>query len=259
MPASKVKVLEKALFILSQFLDHEEFSFQDLLRISGYNRTTLYRILQSLVDHTFLQQDPANGNYQVSVNLIRLAGSAIGKLNFLPTCRPYLKKLVKATREYAFIAILEGPNIVVVDLELSNMDVQVNVTLGKIVPAHCTGAGKALLAFLDQRELDDILKEISFEKFTERTLTNKKQLLESLKETREKGYGVSRGEYDPDIIATGAPIFGVQDRVVACIAIAALDSRVNDEATIRNNGKLVRNMATDISKRLGAKVNINPQ
>lgn len=259
MPASKVKVLEKALFMLSKFLDHEEFSFQDLLRISNYNRTTLYRILQSLVSHSFLRQDPASGNYQVSANLIRLAGSAIGRLNFLPTCRPYLKELVKATREYAFVAILEGPNIVIIDLEQSNMDVQVNVALGKIVPAHCTGAGKALLAFLDQRELADILKEISFEKFTERTVTNKKQLLESLKETRKKGYGVSRGEYDPDIIAIGAPIFGVQDRIVACIAIAALDSRVNGEATIRNHGKLVSNMAADISNKLGAGVDINPQ
>ncbi len=259
MPASKVKVLEKALFILSQFLDHEEFSFQDLLRISNYNRTTLYRMLQGLVDYSFLQQNPASGNYQISSNLIRLAGSAIGRSNFLPICRPYLKELVKATREYAFIAILEGPNIVVVALEQSKLDVQVNVALGKIVPAHCTGAGKALLAFLDQRELDDILKEISFEKLTERTVTNKKQLLESLKETREKGYGVSRGEYDPDIVAIGAPIFGVQDRVVACIAIAALDSRVNGEVTIRNHGKLVSNMAADISNKLGAEVNINPQ
>jgi IclR family transcriptional regulator, KDG regulon repressor len=257
MSTSKVKVLEKALFILSQFLDHEEFSFQDLLKISSYNRTTLYRMLQSFVDHSFLRQDPINGNYQVSANLIRLAGSAIGGLNFLPTCRPYLKELVKETGEYAFVAILEGTNIVVVDLEQSKMNVQVNVALGKLVPAHCTGAGKALLAFLDPRELDYVLNEISFEKFTERTVKNKKQLQESLKETREKGYGVSLGEFNQDIVATGAPIFGVNDKVVACIAIAALDSRVDGMTTIHNHAKLLCKMARKISIKLGASENFD--
>ncbi len=259
MAASKVKVLEKALFILSQFLEHEEFLFHDLQRISGYNRTTLYRILQSFVAHSFLQQDLLTKKYKVSANTIRLAGAAIDNMKFLPVCRPYLKKLVKATRETSFVAILEGTNIVVVDLEHSNMDAQVNVSLGKMVPAYATGAGKALLASLDPGDLKDILKEISFEKFTGNTVKNKKQFKESLTETSENGYGVSRGEYDPDIIATGAPVYGAHGRVVAAMAIAALDSRVNGEAKIRNHGKLVSSMAADISKALGFRAITKPR
>ena len=93
MAPPKVKVLEKALFILSRFLEHGEFSLQDLIRISGYNRSTLYRILQGFVDHSFLRQDPQTKKYQVSSNLIRLAGAAIGNMKFLPVCRPYLTDL----------------------------------------------------------------------------------------------------------------------------------------------------------------------
>jgi len=191
-------------------------------------------------------------NYLVSANLMRLAGAAFNNMKFLPICRPYLKELMNESGETTFVCVLEGTNIVIVDLERSYKDAQVNVTVGKLVPAYATGAGKAILANLGQEELLPVLERFTYERFSENTLTNKVELVEALRETQKDGYGISRGEYDADIFATGAPIFGANGRVVAAIVIAALDSRVNGEATLRNHGQLVKKAAADISKKLGA-------
>lgn len=252
MAASQVKVLDKALSILSQFLEYDELSLQELQHISGYNRTTLYRLLQSLVANSFLQQDSRTRKYMVSSKLMRLSGAAFNQMKFLPACRPYLKELMKLSGETTFIAVLEGANITIVDLEPSYKTAQVNVTVGKLIPAYATGGGKAILAHLSEDELPSILEQCTYESFTEHTLKNKDTLLIALEETQRLGYGSSRGEYDIDIFATGAPIFGSHGRVVATIVIAALDRRVNGEETLRHHGQLVKEAAKEISQKLGS-------
>ena len=251
MAASPVKVLDKALFVLSQFLDYDELSSQDLLRITGYNRTTLYRLLQSLVANSFLHQDPRTKKYMVSSNLMRLSGAAFNKKKFLPICRPSLKELMQVSGETTFIAVLEGINIVIVELEPSYKTAQVNVSVGKLVPAYATGGGKAILANLTTEELLPVLELFTYEKFTDNTLTQKTALMRDLEDTKKRGYGYSRGEYNTDIFATGAPIFGAHGRVVATIVIAALDSRVHGEETLQYHGQLVKKAAGDISEKLG--------
>lgn len=252
MSAPNVKVLDKALDILSQFLEYDELSLQDLLRITGYNRTTLYRLLQSLVTNSFLHQDPLTKHYMVSSNLMRLAGAAFTKMKFLPVCRPYLKKLMKTTGETTFIAILEGANIIIVDIEPSYKSAQVKVTVGKLVPAYASGGGKAILANLSDDELLPVLEQCTYEKFTKHTLTSEAELLKDLQATRKRGYCSSHGEFDNDIFATGAPIYGAHGRIVATIVIAALDSRVNGEDTLQSHGELVKKAAEEISTTLGS-------
>jgi DNA-binding IclR family transcriptional regulator len=141
---------------------------------------------------------------------------------------------------------------VVVDWERSYFNAHINVTVGKMVPAYCTGTGKAILGALPKDELEAYLSALKIEQYTEKTIPDKDILREVLKETAKKGYGMSFGEYDSDIVVAAAPIFNVQNRVVAACAIAALASRVTSVPQVEEYGALVKKAAAEISRKLGS-------
>ena len=249
---TSVKVLEKALFILSQFFDQDEISLKELEELTQLNRTTIYRILQVYTKWGFLEQDAVTKKYKVSLKLLEISGTALRKLNFLNISRPYLLNLRDETGESAFLAVLDGQNTVVVDWERSYFNAHINVTIGKMVPAYCTGTGKAILSFLPPDELEVYLSELQIETYTEKTIPDKETLRAVLKETAERGYGMSFGEYDNDIVVAAAPIFNVQNRVIASCAIAALASRVKKVSQVEEYGELVKKAASEISRKLGS-------
>ncbi len=252
MGINGVKVLDKALFILSQFFEKDELTLKELEEISGLNRSTIYRILQAYLKWGFLEKDPATKRYKVSIKILEMTGSVLRKLSFLNVCRPYLLSLRDEAGESTFLAVLRDLNIIIVDWELSYYDAQINITVGKTVPAHCTGSGKAILAFLPPEEQENIISKICMKKYTENTITDKDKFREILRATRERGYGVSREEYDSDIVVAAAPIFGIHNRVIASCAIAALKSRVENDEQIDEYGQLVIKAAVEISQKLGS-------
>ncbi|WP_211268568.1 IclR family transcriptional regulator domain-containing protein [Actinoplanes subtropicus] len=64
-----------------------------------------------------------------------------------------------------------------------------------------------------------------FESFTERTPTTKPDILNRLQDTRKRGYALSRGELDRDVLGVAAPLRDKAGDVVAAISVAAVSVR----------------------------------
>jgi DNA-binding IclR family transcriptional regulator len=185
-----------------------------------------------------------------------MSGSVLQKISYLDVCRPYLLQLRDSSKESSFLAILDGAIIVVIDWEPSRYNAQINIMVGKTVPAHCTGAGRAILAFLPEEELESLLQNMALNKFTENTVTDIKTFTRILRETRRRGYDVSKAEYDRHLTVVAAPIFNIHNRVIASCAIAALESRVKDDEQIEEYGRMVKAASVEISKKLGSSINL---
>jgi IclR family KDG regulon transcriptional repressor len=252
MSTPGVKVLDKALFILSVFFEKDEFSLKELEERTGLNRSTIYRILQVYLKWSFLEQDSNTKKYRLSIKILEMSSSVLRKISYLNVCRPYLLGLRDSTGESSFLAVRDGVNIVVVDWEPSYFNAQINIVVGKTVPAHCTAAGRAILAFMPQDEREALIEKMDMVRYTDHTIVQKDMLRQELKITSERGYAISRGEYDEYIFIVSAPIFGIHHRVIASCAIAALESRVQNEEQVAQFGKLVMEASGEISKKLGA-------
>jgi len=252
MSKTGVKVLEKAQEILSCLYERGELSLKQLEKLSGFNRSTIYRILQVYQKWGYIEQDPESKKYKPSLKILEIAGSVLRKISLLNICRPYLLDLRDNTGESSFLAILRGVNIIIIDWEPSYYDAQMNITVGKAVPAYCSGAGKAILSSLFPDELEAFLSTVELKQYTPNTITSMYALKKVIDETRGKGYGVSWGEYDPEIVVVGSPIFDIHNRVIASCAIGALKSRVKDEEQIKRYGDMVKSVTNDISRKLGS-------
>ena len=115
---------------------------------------------------------------------------------------------------------------------------------------HCGAIRKALLAFQSdeyiRRYLDTRLnRPEAFPK------ADPAELAEELCTIREKGIAVSHGEYVPDAVGIGAPIYGIDGRISASVGIIAPYSRIEDDTHLLHLQDQVRHSAAELSYYMG--------
>jgi DNA-binding IclR family transcriptional regulator len=95
--------------------------------------------------------------------------------------------------------------------------------VGWTLPVHATAAGKLWLAFLDEPDRDDVLRQ-PLARFTEATVTDRAALIDELAQIGETGIAVDRDEWDAGWTAIGAPILQ-GDSIVAMVSVMATTRR----------------------------------
>ena len=77
------------------------------------------------------------------------------------------------------------------------------------------------------------------------------ELAEELRTIREKGIAVSHGEYVPDAVGIGAPIYGIDGRISASVGIIAPYSSIEDDTHLLHLQEQVRHSAAELSYYMG--------
>lgn len=133
--------------------------------------------------------------------------------------------------------------------------IRIHFRIGTPMPFHCTGTGKAMLAYLRENELEEILANHKLMAFTPNTITNKRKLREELKSIRAEGYAFNNCEYQSMVCVIGGAIFDSSNRVVGSVAVAALSNRLSLEMVPRVRAQ-VKKTAFNISRELGCTVDV---
>ena len=254
VPAARytVDAAAKALELLSVFSFREpRLSLADLASRTGIPRATAFRLLSTLEQSGFL--DKVHGAYQLGIKCFVLGNIVAGGLDLRETARPHLAALREATRETTQIAILDHWQVVYLERMLSPLSVgYMRSRAGAILPAYCTGLGKALLAFRPEAEVAAWAATQKFTALTPRTITTAKRLMKELATIRERGYGLDQEEREKGVTCIAAPIFNHNGDVVAAISVAGPTERMPREIIGSEIAAQVVGAARAISVDLGA-------
>jgi IclR family transcriptional regulator, KDG regulon repressor len=254
VPAARYKVdaAAKALELLSVFSFREpRLSLADLASRTGIPRATAFRLLSTLEQSGFL--DKVHGAYQLGIKCFVLGNIVAGGLDLRETARPHLAALRETTRETTQIAILDHWQVVYLERMLSPLSVgYMRSRAGAILPAYCTGLGKALLAFRPEAEVAAWAATQKFTALTPRTITSAKRLMKELAVIRERGYGLDQEEREKGVTCIAAPIFNHTGDVVAAISVAGPTERMPREVVGSDVAQAVVAAARAISLDLGA-------
>jgi IclR family acetate operon transcriptional repressor len=101
--------------------------------------------------------------------------------------------------------------------------------VGRLSPAHCSAVGKAMLAHLPDRELDEILKQRGLARMTAKTIVTPADLKAELKTIRERGYAIDNEEAEEGGRCVGAAVLGPNGRPVGAISTSAPSFRLTLE------------------------------
>jgi DNA-binding IclR family transcriptional regulator len=123
---------------------------------------------------------------------------------------------------------------------------------------HCTSVGKAILAFLPEDRIEDILRRTRFERFTHRTIPTPEALRVEIEKTRRRGYAVDDEELEEGLRCIAVPLLDAQRQPVAAVSISGPSFRVTAQklpAIANQLLQCVRGISVDMGFVPGARAN----
>jgi IclR family KDG regulon transcriptional repressor len=245
-----VRAVERALDILLCF-NHEEptRSLTQIAETVRMSKTTVHRLLATLENKRFITRDQVTGLYRLGLRFIEMASLVLQDVELHRWAQPYLQRLSAEFGETVDLSILDGSDVIYLDVIESPQRLKLAAAVGQRLPAFCTASGKALLAYLPEDQVRKILGE-NLEKYTDRTPLSISDILSDLKITAERGYAISEQEYEEDINAVAASIFDADHHSIASIAIVGPSFRLTKER-FPELGESVCRMARVISNEVG--------
>ncbi len=203
-----------------------------IARKASLSKSSTHRLLQTLVQEDLVTQDGDSSHYRLSLKLLWLAIRLIDGLSLDQMVRPLLEDLAHATRETVHMALLDGNMAVYVEKIDSPNSIRMYSRVGKRVPLHCTGLGKAILAYLPKERVHEIVAIEGLPRRTANTITEPKPLFEHLATIRSRGYALDEEEHEEGIRCIAAPLFDRQNQVVGALSITALAFRVDRDRLV---------------------------
>jgi len=182
------------------------------------SNVTLY--LNTLLSSGVLIRDPLSRKYFISpsaMELFRDAGESLIH-HLMPCSEEPMQQLHRQFNENVLLGFRKENTVFFIKHMSSNHVMSIKIEPEPDFPLHITAAGRAILAFLPEKEIDAYIKKASFEKITSKTVASEKALRKILCETREKGYAFNPGEFEEEVMAVAAPIL-VNNRPIASLVV----------------------------------------
>ncbi|WP_328902824.1 IclR family transcriptional regulator [Streptomyces sp. NBC_00441] len=220
---------DRALDILLMFDDERlALSANEVSKHFGVARSTAYRYLESLTSNGFLEENQAGSGFRLGPRVLELARLARKGVGLSELAKPIMRELVNRTGAPALLTRRTGSAVVCLEREEAGQALRLSYERGQVLPINAGAAALALLAWVPDDELNDLLAN-PLTRFTDATYADADTLREHLADIRHQGYAVSRGELDPDVLGIAAPVRGENGRIIAAISIATLSHRVPDQ------------------------------
>jgi DNA-binding IclR family transcriptional regulator len=246
-----IKVIDKALDVLELLAAAQDFmSAQQISKEIGQPKSTIHRILNTLAARGYIRKDEKAHTYGIGLKLLQIKESAKNDLDLTKIGHPILQSLAKETGATAHLSRLSYDSINYIDYWVPPTGTAIRFRLGEHVPLYCTSLGKALIAWLPEDELDEIINSMEFEAYSPYTITDPEEFREELRTVRIQGYAEDREESAIGIRCVGAPIWDDSGNVVAAISVTTLAAQI-DESTLTANIQTVQEHANRLSIQLG--------
>jgi DNA-binding IclR family transcriptional regulator len=249
--SAPVGVIGKVLRVL-EVLDQSPagLPLKDVAAKTGINKSTVHRFLSHLEAEAYLFRD-VEGTYMLGPKLVRLGSGVNFHVTLCNISRPTLERLREITDETVNLAVLDGYNILYLDVLESQHTFRLVSQVGMRRALYCTSLGKAILANMDdERRKEEIFASIEFTADTARTLTSVARLKKDLVQTREQGFSLDDEEAVVGARCIGAAIFGPDGKVLGAISVSGPVSRVSKERLPFFSAEIC-GAAREISWRLG--------
>jgi IclR family KDG regulon transcriptional repressor len=229
---SKSGSVEKALTILECFdIKNPYLTLDQLSNKTGFPRATVFRMICSLEKFGYIRRKETTGEMLFSLGMVFLEKEHIvsTQLDIREISRPYMLQIRNETGLSVQLAVRDGDEAVYIDHVESLNAIRFDPQIRFRAPLYAGSAPRVMLAYLPEKEIDEILDRTVIVAFTDRTKVDRRAIKEDLKFIKENGYSISRGELLKGTMAIAAPVFNINGHVTACLSIIGLDSDFKED------------------------------
>lgn len=249
-----VQSVDRAVSIMEILARRGEAGVTELAAEIEVHKSTAFRLLGALEARGLVEQAEDRGKYRLGFGLVRLADSVSMRMDMrmdvTQRSRPVCRRLAEEIGETVNVAVLRSHHAVNLDQVRGPAAVTAHNWVGQLTPLHATSSGKVLLAHLDRRHREDLLRAAGLERYTPGTVTSVEALERELAGVREHGYALSLEELEVGLNAIAAPVRSFRGEVVAAVSASGPAYRFS-EKRMRELAPVLVKGAGEISHRLG--------
>ena len=211
----------KGLLLLSRFTRHQPaMTLSEVARVNGLNLPTARRYLNTLKQMGFVFYDNQTKRYRLTAKILCLGGWVLESMDLRTRLLPYMSRITNEMDITALCAIIEGGELVTIERTRSTDVVNLDLTAGSRLPIHATSLGKAIAAFLSPAELDVLIWQLDFSRYTPNTKTDPEQFRCELSHIRQCRYAVTDQELTIGMKSIAVPIFDKNGKVEASFGVS---------------------------------------
>jgi len=237
--------------VMELLADKGEMGLLELSQELGLNKSTVHRMLSSLIYMGYARQNETTQKYCLSFKLVTMAGKLLERTNILPIARPYLENLSRLSGETVHLVQREGNHILYIDKVEANVgSIRMVSHVGMVHPMYCSGVGKAIMSTMGEEEAAQIWNESIIEKKTENTITDFNRLKQMLKQIKTQGYALDNEENELGVRCIAACIYDYHREVKYAFSVSGPVSRMTDQR-IRELSNEVLKVQRELSAELG--------
>lgn len=217
--ANQSSIITKTARILDVLTDAQRpLGFAEIVARTQFVKSSTHRILSVLIGENMVEFDARGRTYKLGARLNNWAHAAWRRSDIDVIAVHELEQLCEVTRANVALSVRYDDSV----LYLRTLDSQAVRTAsraGDHAPLHCTAAGKVFLAYMPERQRENLMARLRFERFTENSICDPAQLLTELAVVRSRGYALSAQEEVAHIVGIAAPIWNAQNEVTAAVSL----------------------------------------
>lgn len=244
---------DKGFEVLQRVADSPgAFGVRELAREVDLPKSSVHYLVTQLAESGLVVRQPDTGKYAPGGRLIRLAIRVMAKVSARTQALPVLRQLAQRFNETVYYCLFDHEHdlVIPVDLVESSHNLRFVVDVGESLPLYCGSTSKAIMAHLPESEVQAVIAATGLARVTPDTITDPAELLADLEKTRRRGYSVSYGERQAQVVGFGSAVLDNAGRVVGEITMTIPKARFvpGTEAVF---GSAVREAAAQVSASLG--------
>lgn len=248
---TRIQSVARALAILDALADARgELALHEIAERLGLPKSTAHGLISTLRDYGYIEQCSFTAKYKLGLRLFEVGSVVALGWDVRTVAAPFIEKLLVEMRETVHLVILDKYEVLYIDKRESSESLRIASQVGMRLPAHCTGVGKVLMAYLGPEMRQEIIAAKGLPRYTQNTLTDAASLEAELTRIREQGYAVDNQEIMDSLKCVAAPIRDQTGQVVSAISLSGPISRMQGER-FENAIRLVTKTAEEISANLG--------
>lgn len=197
--------------------DERSMTVSELGRRAGIPKASVSRIIAELVEVGFLERE--GNDIRLGIRLFELGQQASRPTDLRKFALPHMTELMKATGQTVHLAVLEGTEVVYVQILRSRSTPPLPSRLGGRLPAYATGVGKALLAHSSPELIDEVCSG-ELTPLGPKTITDPVQLRRELDAIRVNHLAYEREESTVNVGCAAAPILNSMGKPIAALSVS---------------------------------------
>lgn len=225
-----VQSLDRAFDIMEQLCSARDgLPIHILTERTGLHKSTVHRMLSSMVSRGYVRKDEETGRYRMTTKLYALSGQVVDNLDLVQIARAPMEALSRQVHETVHLVVPEGTDIVYVHkVDVEQGSIRMFSRIGMRRPMYCTGVGKAMMACMTDEEVDRIWENSDIQAYTPHTIVTRERLHDVLEAVRRRDCAFDNEENELGVRCIAAAIRDYTGNVCGALSISAPLMRMSD-------------------------------